>query len=241
MIFDRTLAIAHRGASTAVPENTVAAIVAAGRLGADAVTVDVQTTRDGVAVLHQDRTLARRWQREEAIPDLAFERLRGHVPEIPTLDEALVAASARRLPLILDVASVPAAKAAAQAVEARRTMLAAGSVWFCGHHQALAWLRASGTPLPRMLSWKQWTTPVARLLAAVAPSVVNPWHRLLSPDAIRFWHEAGLRVCTWTLDEPGRRRRLLDWGVDAVISTDVAGAVADVAGARAVRNVLLPE
>jgi glycerophosphoryl diester phosphodiesterase len=46
---------------------------------------------------------------------------------------------------------------------------------------------------------------------------------------IDSWHQRGVRVCTWTVDDPGRRRKLIRWGVDAIISNDVAATVADVA------------
>jgi glycerophosphoryl diester phosphodiesterase len=51
--------IAHRGASRDCPENTLAAFDEALRQGADGIELDVQLSRDGVPVVHHDRTLAR--------------------------------------------------------------------------------------------------------------------------------------------------------------------------------------
>jgi glycerophosphoryl diester phosphodiesterase len=53
-----TTVIAHRGASKAAPENTIAAFELAGRLGADAVELDVRRTRDGALVVHHNPDLA---------------------------------------------------------------------------------------------------------------------------------------------------------------------------------------
>ena len=51
------LVIAHRGAHSAHPENSIAAFQAAVALGADGVELDVRLTRDGrVAVVH-DRAI----------------------------------------------------------------------------------------------------------------------------------------------------------------------------------------
>jgi glycerophosphoryl diester phosphodiesterase len=51
--------IAHRGASGAAPENTLAAFELAARQGADAFELDVRLTGDGVPVVLHDPTLER--------------------------------------------------------------------------------------------------------------------------------------------------------------------------------------
>jgi len=56
---DRPLVIAHRGASSIAPENTLLAFRLAMEAGADMIETDVHLTRDGVAVLIHDADLAR--------------------------------------------------------------------------------------------------------------------------------------------------------------------------------------
>ena len=53
------LVIGHRGASYDAPENTLAAFRLARDLGADAIEFDAKLSRDGVVVIHHDRTLDR--------------------------------------------------------------------------------------------------------------------------------------------------------------------------------------
>jgi glycerophosphoryl diester phosphodiesterase len=77
-----TLIIAHRGASQAEPENTVAAFRAAARAGADGVELDVRRTADDHLVVHHDAVLADgRPLRTVGSAELAAQ--------IPTLDAAL--------------------------------------------------------------------------------------------------------------------------------------------------------
>ena len=52
-----TRIIAHRGASRAEPENTLAAFRRAGEMGADGVELDVRRTADDRLVVHHDATL----------------------------------------------------------------------------------------------------------------------------------------------------------------------------------------
>ena len=55
----RTLVVAHRGASSLAPENTLASVRKAIELGADYCEIDVQLTKDGEVVLLHDSYLKR--------------------------------------------------------------------------------------------------------------------------------------------------------------------------------------
>jgi glycerophosphoryl diester phosphodiesterase len=242
-----TIAVAHRGEPRGCTENTLPALLRAIEHGADAIEVDVRCTEDGVAVVHHDETLSRLWRHPAALAAMTAQQLRRHAPQVPTLGEALDSLSVAGVPLVIDVGSVPAALASYRvALEAGALPGAAGSrreyveeglrtprpadrVWFCGAPAALAALRELDAGAALMLTWDGWPQPRARVLEALRPTFYNPWHRWLGGRVIDNWHQCGVRVCTWTVDDPGRRRKLIRWGVDAIISNDVAATVADVA------------
>ena len=66
-----TRVIAHRGARAYAPENTIEAIEMAARTGADAVEIDVQTTRDDLPIVFHDDDLARCTDASRRFPDRA--------------------------------------------------------------------------------------------------------------------------------------------------------------------------
>ncbi|MFI9025879.1 glycerophosphodiester phosphodiesterase [Streptomyces sp. NPDC053560] len=66
---DRPVTVAHRGASAYAPENTIAAVDAAHRMGIDWVENDVQRTKDGKLVVMHDTTLNRTTNVEELYPN----------------------------------------------------------------------------------------------------------------------------------------------------------------------------
>src|SRR5688500_15920991 len=73
---------AHRGASRAERENTLAAFASAVAMGADGVELDVRRTRDGAMAVHHDAALADgRLLAELTVADLPAD--------VPLLDAAL--------------------------------------------------------------------------------------------------------------------------------------------------------
>ena len=77
-----TYVIAHRGASRAAPENTVAAFRRAAEMGADMVELDVRRSADGRLVVHHDAHLADG-------RSLAATRADDLPSAVPSLDAAL--------------------------------------------------------------------------------------------------------------------------------------------------------
>lgn len=69
------LIIAHRGASSHAPENTLAAFRRAVEDGADGVEFDIRLAKDGVPMVIHDETLARTAGRSEKISDLTSREL----------------------------------------------------------------------------------------------------------------------------------------------------------------------
>jgi glycerophosphoryl diester phosphodiesterase len=82
-----TLVVAHRGAGTAAPENTMEAYRLAVEQGADAVEVDVHLTADGKLALMHDETVERTTDRTGSIATMTLKQLRaadpGHRFEAP--------------------------------------------------------------------------------------------------------------------------------------------------------------
>jgi glycerophosphoryl diester phosphodiesterase len=83
------LVLAHRGARTVAPENTLEAFRLALEQGADGVELDVHRTVDDALVVHHDADAPDLG----VLADLRFERIRRARPDVPSLDEVLDACS----------------------------------------------------------------------------------------------------------------------------------------------------
>lgn len=66
---DMTIIIAHRGASSIAPENTIAAAKKAWEIGADVWETDVAVTKDEHLILHHDDSLERTTNVKKVFPD----------------------------------------------------------------------------------------------------------------------------------------------------------------------------
>ena len=89
----RPLVISHAACAGHAPENTIAGIRAALRLGADAIEIDVQASADGVPILMHDLTVNRTTGGSGAIAQLTLQQLRaldaGGGEPVPTLLDVL--------------------------------------------------------------------------------------------------------------------------------------------------------
>jgi glycerophosphoryl diester phosphodiesterase len=220
----RPLVFAHRGGSGLAPENTIAAFDNGLALGADGLELDVHLARDGVVVVHHDRDLARTTTLRGPVAARAADEL--GAAGVPTL--ALVLARYPRVPVIIEL-KVDTSEMARAAVDVVRAAGAIGHVCFGSFGlRVLRKVRqlepAVATSASRdevrwalYRSWVRW--PPRR--PAYAGFQVPEWSgttRIVSRRFVDVAHRAGLGVQVWTVDTETDARRMLDWGVDALIT-----------------------
>ena len=257
----RPLVFAHRGGCTLGPENTIAAFDLGMAAGADGLECDVHLSADGVAVVCHDDTLDRttgasgpvraRTAAELAGVDAGC-RFRDGTGGYPFRDRAVGIPALRDvlqrypdIPIIVEMKVDSREMGEAVAAEVR----AAGATdWVCaaGYGQrALDAARAALPAMPTSACHPEVRLAVYRSLAGWPVRRV-PYQMYQVPERagvipvasrrfVRQAHEAGLQVQVWTVDEEPDMRRLLEWGVDGLISNhpDLAVRIRD-AFARAV-------
>ena len=240
---DRPLVFAHRGGAALAPENTIAAFDRGLATGADGIEFDVHLSADGVPVIHHDRTLERTTNASGPItsyPAADLARIdagylftagngfpfRDQGIGIPTLREVL--SRYRDTRIIIEMKMDEAQLGEAIAAEVRRAgalervcIAGYGARSAAAARQALPGVACSGCQdeVRRALyrSWACW--PVRRVAyhGYQVPEVVGRL-RVVSRRFVRHAHAAGLKVHVWTVDAEADARRLLEWGVDGLIS-----------------------
>jgi glycerophosphoryl diester phosphodiesterase len=224
----RPIAFAHRGGALEAEENTQAAFAHAERLGYSHIETDVQATRDGVAVIFHDPTLERMAGRPERIDQMdwaALKAVRTHGGNaIPRLDATLAGFAGLffNLEAKADAAVAPIAEAVrrtdalrricAGSFELHRTrrlreMLGPELCWSPARRDVAAmWLASLGLPMPRPHYQALQIPPrYGRIPLATARMV-------------RAARARGVQVHVWTVDDEDEMERLIDAGVDGLMT-----------------------
>ncbi len=243
MAADGPLVVAHRGASHAAPEHTLAAYRNAIEAGADALECDVRLTSDGHLVCLHDRRIDRTSTGTGVVSDLELARL-------ATLDFAAwrgapdpadvgVLTFDRLLQLIIE-----APRRVQLHVETKHPTRYAGLV----EQKLVALLERRGLadagpdPLVSVMSFAPLALRRIRLLAPGLPTVLlvrdktyPAWREGLLPPGVGIagpsirtirrhpryvsrLRERGHRVHVWTVDARRDVDLVLDLGVDAIIT-----------------------
>jgi glycerophosphoryl diester phosphodiesterase len=238
--------VAHRGASSTRPENTLTSFEEAVRLGARIVEFDVRLSRDGVAVVMHDPRVERTTDGTGAVHELTSA-------ELASLN-AGSADAPERVPMLADVLDLLSGRAGV-AIEIKNLpgepgFQDDGETLVEVTHAEIERRRFDGPVL--LISFNPASIAASRSIDADTPTgfltteLVPPLdaleharkagHEMVLPAVtallaagdsfVEEAHAAGVRVGTWTVDDQDRVRRLLEAGVDAITSNDPAMALA---------------
>jgi glycerophosphoryl diester phosphodiesterase len=248
--------LAHRGASKMAPENTMEAFRLGIEAGAGGLELDVHLTRDGRVVVIHDPTVDRTTGGTGAVAEMTLDELRaldaghrfnpddgadfpyrGRNVRVPTLAEVL-----RVFPGVVVNIDMKADRPAIEA-SVLRVLREAGA----GGRALVVSSRYSAVRRFRKISGGSIATGASRLEVGVfylfsrlrlewllRPAYdalqVPPKHRGIPLVTLRFIdaaHARGVRVDAWTISGVDEMHRLLDLGVDVII-TDRPATLAEV-------------
>jgi glycerophosphoryl diester phosphodiesterase len=236
-----TRVAAHRGGAALWPENSLLAFRSALALGVDALELDLHLTADGEVVVLHDPTLERTSTgrgavRDARLADLASVRLK--MPE--------GAATAERVPTLAQVLDLAAQSSSELLPEIK--VDAHRQRYDGIEEKVLALIRARGLLARTTIQAFQADTirrlrelePTARTMFLVGRGDVERDrarpaeavrrarelgatdlgmnHRLIDGDVVAAARAAGIRLAAWTVNDESDIRRVIDLGVDLVMS-----------------------
>ena len=232
---DMPLNVGHRGTMASAPQNTLAAFRKAVEVGADGVEFDVHLSRDGAVVVIHDYVVDRTTDGTGRVAQKTLAELKAldaggkFAPEfagerIPTLAEVFNLLDGRLLVNVelkapgrsRDTSLVaPVLKVVREHGLGKRVLFSSFNPYVLRAMKELApdipigLLYAPDSPIYARRAWLDPFEP---------HEARNPHYSLLTGPIIRWYHSRGLRVNTWTVNEPDEMRRLIEAGVDGIIT-----------------------
>jgi glycerophosphoryl diester phosphodiesterase len=218
----RPLVISHRACAGHAPENTLAGVRTALRIGADAVEIDVQITADGVPVLMHDLSLDRATTASGDLSTFTLEQLKsldiGGEP-IPTFAETLDTTGGRAL-LVTEIKRPGCEEALANLIR-DASALQDVMVWSF-LPPALEAMRQAEPRIPGGLlippqAIDNWPS-MRELALRLGLQAVSVFHLSLNPEILDQARRSGLSVYAWTADSEEEIQRIIDLDTDGIVS-----------------------
>jgi len=246
----------HRGARAIYPENTIPAFTYAIEAGADALEMDLAVTKDNVLVVSHDpyinpeictgphpgafiRKLTLAELREYdcgALKNPRFPRQQtAPGARIPTLEEVLGLASRRSFQFDIEIKSFPDqpeltptpevfARLLLEEIRAHRleTRVVVQSFDF----RVLHAMKRLAPEIRLAALWEGDAQPFESIARAAEADIISPEFKLVTAGQVRAAHVHNLDVVPWTANTAEDWQRLIDAGVDGIITDDPAALIA---------------
>lgn len=233
--------IAHRGANRYAPQNTIPAFEKALELGANGTETDVHSTKDGYIVICHNDTVDEMSNGTGAIGDYTLEDIRkldfgskfsaefAGTP-LPTLEEYLECMEKGDKLEIMNIEIKPSkydradiVKKTIDAVKAHGLFdkLLISSFDYKMLIEAKKYEPACQTaylyPIYAQILTRWFIQPL-RLAKKIGCSAMHPHQAFATKSLVRRAHKAGMKVNAWTVDEEQDIIKMLENGVDGIIT-----------------------
>lgn len=231
------MVFAHRGASGAAPENTMAAFEQAAEKGADGIELDVHMSADGKVVVIHDSRLERTSDGSGEVAYMNYTELEKFdmgarwkgspwgFQKMPLLEEVIDLASSTGLMLNIELKGYKANPALAETV-ARIVSKKGFEDRAIFSSFDIGQLRRMKVALPKSrLAFITFFPPQPQLGTVEDLWGCHPNHSLTTKLSVKKWQEAGMHVQLWTVNSKEAILRAIRIGADGIITNHPALAL----------------
>lgn len=229
--------VAHRGFSSVAPENTLAAARAAIAEGATHLECDVHASADGTPYVIHDSTIERTTGQTGVVSKMSdveldaleagawkSERFRGE--PIPRLVQLLQLLRQEEICLALEVKARGLESQVIAALRATDFPLESLTVFAFDFSTLIEFRKRESHMhltylIDRIPDDSAWSL-LLRLARSNGVQAVGPSAKIMNAQRVSEAHHNNLAVFVWTVDDAISMQKLAGWGVDAIITNDIA-------------------
>lgn len=240
------LVFAHRGGANLAPENTLEAFRHAARLGADVLELDIRATKDGELVVMHDGSLDRTTDGAGKVGDVTLAELkkldagfrfspdnlqtfpfRGKGVTIPTLAEVFDAFPDKRFNIEPKQSAPSIIKPLCRILRERqlteRVIVGSFSQTALDEfRQECAEVATSASPSEVSKFLAMYKTGLSENYRPAMQALQIPAYlgslEIVTKEFVEAAHRKNLKVHVWTINEPAEMRRLIEMGVDGIMT-----------------------
>ena len=214
------LIYAHRGLSGRYPENTLLAFRQALAAGVDGIELDVHVTADGVPVVIHDRDVSRTTDGSGHVDEMPLSVLQsldaGSGERVPTLVETLDLVG-DSVHLDIEIKGMGAERAVLDVLDrVPDTRWAISSFTW----DILRELRRLAAGIELWPLAERVDDALFAITAELGSPAVSLWTNAYTPESATDLRDAGLRVVTWTVNDPEEAARVRTLGAHALCTDD---------------------
>jgi glycerophosphoryl diester phosphodiesterase len=228
------LIIAHRGASSVAPENTLKAFKKAIELKADYIEFDVHQTKDGEIVIMHDANTFRTTGHFGSVKEMTIKELKqfgcGEGEKIPTLKE-LIELAKGKVGLNCEVKARGFTKQIVKILKDEDII--ESTIISSFKHDVLMKIQKLdpriklATLEPTKTGWiKSWLSRRKLIRTAINNKfyAINPFFKLVNQKFIKKAHFNNIKIFPWTVNSDSAIKKLINLGVDGIITNEVGKA-----------------
>ena len=224
----------HRGSKGTHPENTLAAFMEAELSGATGIELDLQVTQEGVVVIHHDYFTK---GSNKLIRDCPLKSLYSNDKEsgISTLEELFLMLLKIRSRLFINLElkrdsghpnwSIDPALFADKVISLVKRFNLENVVYYSSFDLVILeqiHIRAPKARLSYIVVAKifdhLYPEELFKQIRGVGATIIAPEYTALNKELVEALRSAGLFIIAWTVNEPDQWQKLVDMGVDGIIT-----------------------
>ncbi len=228
------LLIAHRGFSAIAPENTISAFKYAIRSKADMIELDVRLTKDGTPVVIHDAKVDRTTNGTGKVKNFYLWLLRDldagswfhpkyKGEKIPTLEEVLKFANGK-IPINIEIKSSTEKDKLTERVLAvvfeneydKKVLISSFDPRILKKIKKLT----DELPTAFLYHYPVYFNPAKTLEKLGAIALIHNF-KFTTPKLVKKIHDAGFKIIVYTVNKPDDIRKMIDIGVDGIITDNV--------------------
>ncbi len=232
--FGKILNIGHRGAPGVAPENTVPSFSKAVEIGADGIELDVVLSKDGVIMVFHDYYLQKKTDGQGLLTKYTLPELKAldagssfseeyAGTRIPTLQEVVEAMDKKAFIMIeikTNPFAIPGIENAVAAVISKYNLYNRVVVSSFNPFSLMKVKQVDRNISVGVLHLPFFPAFLNRASFAtmVRPDVLHPLYKMVNESYLQKARSKGYRVIPWTVNDKADMKKMVDMGVDGIIT-----------------------